>query len=177
MSVRMISLAAIAAAAAAGVAVAAPTVQLAQAQTPAPAAQRPAAPPTRAQLSASIDNAFRQADTNKDGVLSRAEIAAIQTRDLQRAATVQRQRAEAAFKRLDTNNNGSLSLAEYLAGLPAPRAAATPEQLLAQLDADKNGSVSAAEYRNLPLSNFDRADTNKDGTLSAQEAQAARARR
>ena len=58
----------------------------------------------------------------------------------------------------------------------APTAAsATPNgaAIVTKLDANKDGKVSADEYRAPVLGTFDRADTNKDGTLSPAERQAA----
>lgn len=123
-----------------------------------------------------IDARFAELDTNKDGALTTAEIAAAQTRALQQATSMQQQRVEAEFNRLDTNKDKALSLAEFKAAAPTVRASETPAQMVAQIDTNKDGKISPAEYRAPPLATFERADTNKDGTLSAQEAQALRQR-
>lgn len=158
------------------IAAAAPSVQLAQANTQQPA--RPAAqapkPMTRAEFTTSVDARFAAVDTNKDGALSSAEIAAVQQRSLQQAAATQQQRMEAEFRKLDTNKDSQLSMAEFKAAAPGVRASETPAQMIAQIDSDKNGSISAAEYRALPLANFQRMDANKDGIVTPQEVQAAR---
>ena len=45
--------------------------------------------------------------------------------------------------------------------------------MVTQLDKNKDGRVSADEYRAPALARFDTADTNKDGTLSQAEREAA----
>jgi hypothetical protein len=46
--------------------------------------------------------------------------------------------------------------------------------MIAAMDTNKDGKISAAEYRAQPLANFDKADANHDGVLTAQELAAAR---
>jgi Ca2+-binding EF-hand superfamily protein len=121
-----------------------------------------------------LDARFAAIDTNKDGQLSKAEIAAAEAKALQRAQAAEQQRLEAEFRKLDTNHDNQLSLAEFKAAMPAPRLAESPDQMLAALDTNKDGKISAAEYRAPKLANFDRADANHDGILTAQEAAAAR---
>ena len=154
-------------------AMAAPTV----APTPAgQAAQQQQAPKpiTKAEFTANIDARFGAVDSNKDGSLSAAEIGAVQQKALQQAAATQQQRIEAEFKKLDTNKDNQLSIAEFRAAAPGVRASETPAQMLAQIDSNKDGKVSAAEYRALPMTNFERMDTNKDGIVTPQEVDAAR---
>jgi hypothetical protein len=150
-------------------ALAVPAATLAQA----PATQ---APPTRAVMIQNIDARFAEIDTNKDGFLATAEIAAAQTQALQQAMAVQQQRIESEFNKLDTNKDKQLSLAEFKAVAAAVRPSSTPAQMIAGLDSSKDGKVSKDEYRAAPLAGFDRADANKNGTIDAQEAQALRQR-
>jgi hypothetical protein len=42
-----------------------------------------------------------------------------------------------------------------------------------QLDRNSDGKITQDEYRALPLANFDRIDTNKDGTINEAERNAA----
>lgn len=148
----------------------APTPALAQgaAQQQAPATM------TKAEMTKNVDARFAAIDTNKDGVLVKDEIAAVQSKVLEQAQAARQQRMEAEFKKLDTDNNGALSLAEFRLAAPPVRAGETPDQVLAEIDANKDGRVTAIEYRTTPLANFDKLDANKDGTLTAQEVAAAR---
>ena len=154
---------------------------LAAAQT---SAQRPAgtaaaqAPPNRATVIRGLDANFKAIDTNGDGTLNSAELAAAQTKAQQLQRTNMRTRIDAQFTRLDTNKDGQLSRAEFLAAAPNPPA--TPPNganLVARLDLNKDGRVSAEEYRTPIVANFDRMDTNKDGTVTAAERQAAATRK
>ena len=162
----------------AGAALAAPAAQMAQAQTARPAqAQQAPKPMTKGDFTKSLDARFTAVDTNKDGALTRDEIAAVQTRALQQVAVQQQQRIAAEFQRLDTNKDNQLSIAEFRAAAPPVRAEQTPDQMLAQADSNKDGRISVQEYRAPQLANFDRADTNKDGTVTPQEVQARRQQR
>ena len=147
-------------------------------------AQRPAgaaaqqAPPNRATVIRGLDANFKAIDTNGDGTLNSAELAAAQTKAQQLQRTNMRTRIEAQFTRLDTNKDGQLSRTEFLAAAPNPPAAApNGANLVARLDLNKDGRVSAEEYRTPIVANFDRMDTNKDGTVTAAERQAAATRR
>jgi hypothetical protein len=114
----------------------------------------------------------RVLDTDKDGTLSAAELAA--------AAT--------GLLTLDTNSDGALSAEEIHArpaNAPTPPADAparpanatgTPpadrphptDPVMLALDADANGSLSAAEIANAPKS-LAALDLNKDGKLTPDE--------
>ena len=146
----------------------------AQAQTPADPADETPRAMTKAEFTTGMQARFAAIDTNKDGFLTRDEIAAVQANALQRATAAREQRMEAEFKKLDTNNDGSLNLAEFKAAAPAVRPAGTPDAMITQLDANKDGKVSPVEYRTPPLANFDKMDANKDGTITPQELEAAR---
>ena len=117
-------------------------------------------------------------DTNGDGALNSVELAAAQAKTQQHALGAARTRFEAQFTRLDTNKDGTLSKVEFMAAAPPATAGqVNGAALVTQLDKNKDGKVSADEYRAPMLASFDRADTNKDGTISQAERQAAAQRR
>ena len=124
-----------------------------------------------------IDAVFVAADANKDGFADRAELEAVQVKDLSaRKAFVIKQR-EAGFKSLDKDNNGSLSMAEFNAVVAAQPIKTDTAAVLGRFDTNKDSKVSLAENRAPALAQFDRADTNKDGSLSPAEQKAAGSRR
>jgi Ca2+-binding EF-hand superfamily protein len=123
-------------------------------------------------LSSQLDSSFARLDSNSDKSLNTAEIEAAQKRQVAEAQGVIGKRLEAEFARLDGNKDGQLSLAEFKAAAPTPKTAA-PAELLGQLDKNKDGKVTQDEFRATPLANFDRIDTNKDGSISDAEKSAA----
>ena len=150
---------------------------------PAAAAQAGAAPAaatqpvTRMALSSQLDASFKRLDANSDKSLTTAEIEAAQKRQVAEAQGVINQKIEAEFTKLDGNKDGQLTLAEFKAAAPTPKAAPVSE-LLGQFDKNKDGKVTEDEFRSGPLANFDRIDTNKDGTISeAEKAALARQQR
>jgi Ca2+-binding EF-hand superfamily protein len=167
----------VAAAAALAVAPAAVAAQQARTNAPAAAPAKQQVAPTRASLLSSLENNFKALDTNRDGSLSQAELAAAEARAQQQRLTAVRNRVDAQFTKLDTNRDGQLNKAEFMAAAPQKFAPATGAGLLAQLDKNKDKKVSTDEYRAPILTSFDRVDTNKDGTVSTAERQAAQTRR
>lgn len=115
----------------------------AQSDTPAPAA-KPARTAT----------GMMRYDTNKDGVVDRAEWDAGQ---------------EARFKGLDKNGDGKLSPSELAPGGANDRS----DALFKRLDTDKDGSVSQAEFMALAARNFARCDLDKDGKITTAECRQA----
>lgn len=105
--------------------------------------------------------AFREADTNGDGSVSRAEYAAARM---------------ARFDKLDRNGDGAISRDDFgrLIRL-APRLARRIDALLAAADTNYDGRISRAEYAAMPMPLFDRLDLNHDGRIDGQELATARA--
>jgi Ca2+-binding EF-hand superfamily protein len=168
---------------AAGIALAgaAPALAIAApaAPRPAPRAAAPASQPplTRTAIGQSADATFKAFDTNNDGVLSQAELAAAELKVLQQRVAVVHQRLDGEFTKLDTNHDGQLSKAEFMAAAPqTPTTGPNGSSLLGQLDKNHDGKVSPDEFRNPRLAQFDALDSNHDGVISDAEKQAAQAK-
>lgn len=122
------------------------------------------------------DQAFKNRDTNKDNLLSKAEVSGTRLAD--------------AFDRLDTNKDGMLGLEEFQNGRDvmrargdrgprsqAPSAQSINERIETRFkegDANKDGYLSQAEFRARIDARFAALDTNKDGKLSLDEIKAGR---
>ena len=161
----------------AGAALAATAIPAAAfAQTkPAPAQQAPQSE-TRATFTQNVDQAFASADANKDGFVTKDEIQALQTKQLQAMKARETAQISEQFKKLDTNHDNQLSLAEFSAAAE-PLPAAAPDAPIAKLDTNKDGKISRDEYRAPKLADFDKADANHDGTLTVAELKAAMGQR
>lgn len=140
----------------------------------APAAEKAAKPDlTRAEAQAKAEAAFARLDANRDGTLNEADRAA---------------RRAQMFDRIDTNRDGSISRAEFDAmhaghgehgkshgermGRKGPggghHAMMGGAMGMRDLPATREAFVARA------LERFDRADANRDGTLTQAERKAAR---
>lgn len=95
---------------------------------------------------------LRAADTNADGLLSRAEAAALP-------------RLAERFDAIDANGDGQVSFDE----LRGSRHKARGERFLKRLDADNDGKVSKTEALAKATERFERVDANKDGFITADE--------
>jgi Ca2+-binding EF-hand superfamily protein len=124
---------------------------------------------TKAVITKEMQQEFTASDTDKNGKVTLAELTAA-------APAARKASAGQAFERLDANKDKGISLTELTAAAPNLKLGGT-DQFMQRFDADKDGKVTAAEYPKAALAAFDLADTNKDGTLSAQEKQAARKKR
>ena len=138
---------------------------------------------TKAELTAALDARFARLDVNKDGKIDQAD------RDILR-----QQRLDARFAALDTDRNGQISKAEFVAGHEGrqghvgghggldrggpnrggwghrgPGMRGSPDGGMA-----KDGVITRADFMARPLAMFDKADTNHDGKVTAEEMKAAR---
>ena len=100
---------------------------------------------------------LKAADTNGDGLISRAEAAALP-------------RLSERFDAIDANRDGQVSFDE----LRAARRHGPHGGMMKRLDADGDGKVSKAEALAAAEKRFDRVDADKDGFITADEARAAR---
>jgi Ca2+-binding EF-hand superfamily protein len=130
-----------------------------------PAGPKPIA---RAQFLASMDSEFRKMDSDKNGQVTKAEVEQFQQ---QQAVAAAEARNRAQFVKLDTNKNGQLSPAEF-AKLAPPPATTNGQPMLARMDGNRDSQISLGEYRAATLANFDRLDTDKDGTVTPTEMKA-----
>jgi EF hand len=161
---------------------------------------RHAEPLTRAAVQAAVQARFAEVDSDRDGFVTEAEARA--RVEAHRAERRERrgERRAARFARLDANGDGSISRAEFDAR-PALRGEDRADRRegrgqrgerrwrhrgghggmanlglrrFAALDADRDGRISFAEASGRALAMFDRADANRDGTVTAEERRAAR---
>lgn len=102
---------------------------------------------------------FEQADTNQDGIVSKAE------------AT---QYSDARFAFADTNNDGIITQAEADAVMQKHRAEfeQKAQERFANKDTNKDGKLQKSEVPRMPEQMFARLDTDKDGALTPEEMRA-----
>jgi Ca2+-binding EF-hand superfamily protein len=108
---------------------------------------------------------LKAADTNGDGLISRAEAAALP-------------KIAQQFDAIDTNKDGQISMDELRAFHQQQRAAAAAEHFK-RIDTDGDGRISKAEAQaNAPrlFAHFDKLDVNGDGFITPEEMQAVQQR-
>lgn len=146
-----------------------PAAQPPSSRPPAPAAARAAVAVPRSEFIATMDSEFRKMDADKNNILTRKEIEDYE-RSMSAIAIDNRRRA--LFAALDTDRNGTLSSQEF-SRLQLPAAPVSAAPVLTQNDLNRDGQVTLVEYRTAKLGNFDRVDTDKDGSASVAEMKAA----
>ena len=142
----------------------------------------PQAPQTRAEAQARAGEMFARMDANKDGKLDAAD------REARRAGR---------FDKVDGNKDGQISREEFAAhhaGMANHHEGSRHEgghrmgghhgkhggegrmggMMAGMADANGDKAISQQEFTAAALRRFDAVDTNKDGTISAAERQAAR---
>ena len=99
---------------------------------------------------------LQEADTNRDGAVSRAEFNA---------------GVQARFARLDTNRDGSLTREEMRAGRPdrGPGHEGRRGGGHRNADANNDGVIMREEFLAGPSAMFERLDANRDGRLTQEE--------
>jgi len=151
------------------------------------APERPArgADMSREQAAQRAVTAFQRMDANKDGVFDAADREARKAQRHERRA----ERQGARFERLDADKNGSITRAEFDAAYDQQRTGVSERSGDGRrfgkrghrgvrvagfggrglFGADGNKPVTQAEFTAAALERFDRADTNKDATVTASE--------
>ena len=155
-------------------------------------------PLTRAEFIQKVQKHFARLDSNHDGFVTQDEAQASADAMRARMARGMGQRAVAMFDRLDANHDGSITQAEFNAAIASrPQTAGTPrhapswDRLAARFDTNHDGQISRAEFDaaraqreqqmaqtgNAPLHRaglagqmFAKADLNRDGKVSLEEA-------
>ncbi len=121
-----------------------------------------AAPPRATTLPQGAVDRLREADTNGDGSISRAELGVWRV---------------SQWQRMDRNGDGTFSRDD----LPALMRSRWDSDRLVQMrqlyDRNGDGRISRAEFVDGPAPAFEAADINHDGVVTAQEMQALKARR
>lgn len=134
---------------------------IAQTAPAAPAKVRaPMADMTRAQAQTRAETAFARMDANQDGTVDQADRQA---------------RHAQMFDRMDTDRNGSISRAEFDA-MHSKRAAGMGKRMgerRAMMGAAR-GPMTRQAFVDRAMTMFDRADANRDGTVTVTERKAAR---
>lgn len=102
---------------------------------------------------------MENADTDKDGKITRAEYAAV---------------SQGNFDDKDFNKDGVLDKSDWEAKRAACESGATLCGPLAKMDENKDGRVSKAEFMDKPRPMFERVDANKDGVIDQAEMAAAK---
>lgn len=130
-------------------------------------ARAPMAEMTRAQAQERAETVFARRDANRDGTIDRAD------RQVRRGQM---------FERLDTDGNGAISRAEFdamTAKLAADRTerAHAGKQRMARMAARAEraaGPMTRQAFVDRALTRFDRADADRDGTVTPGERKALR---
>jgi Ca2+-binding EF-hand superfamily protein len=140
----------------------------------------------RDELPASYRAAFERIDTNKDGKISREELAQgiaflrpqrrpsdliymlVEMSETDGESQREVQRAYEILRRLDRNKDGKIDADELKAGREHI-ANTRIDFLIKQLDTNKDGRISREEAKGHILANFAKIDLNRDGFIDRAE--------
>jgi Ca2+-binding EF-hand superfamily protein len=165
--------------------------------TPAPHARRSffTSNQNRSEIAAHVEVLFNKLDLNRDGFISKDEIASNQSKFAERMAKSAPKRAARMFDRYDANHDGQITEAEAQAARTSAsgkqrKSSRRASSLFARADANKDGIVTRAEFDSATANGkiklrranmrgsaivrlFDIADSDRDGRVSLAEAQQA----
>jgi Ca2+-binding EF-hand superfamily protein len=153
----------------------------------------------RTDVPAHVQRMFARLDLNRDGHITRDEVAASRAQFEAAMSKSAPKRASRLFNRLDANHDGQITQAEIDAerdarasrgGSTNTRHRAASSTLMGRADSNKDGVITRAEYDSAVAAGkvrvrhanmrgsaiarlFDAADVNKDGRVSLEEAQQA----
>ena len=112
------------------------------------------------QSGSKLEAAFKKADTDNDGTLTKDE-----AKSMPRVAK--------HFAAIDTDKDGTVSLDEIRASMKKSRKAMHVRgvERFKAADTDNDGTLTKGEAKSLPrvAKNFDAIDTDRDGTVSEKE--------
>ena len=137
------------------------------------AAAEESKPVTRIELSDRLDTDYADLDADKDGKVDAAEINARLKKGAEAELEEIKKERDAAFAKFDTDGNGAISKAEFEARAKLPTIKEPDAKpFLDRFDANKDGGISKDEFRAPTMTNFEKLDKDKDGTLSVAEQKA-----
>jgi Ca2+-binding EF-hand superfamily protein len=133
-------------------------------------------PVTRTELSNRLDKDYADLDGNKNGKVDAAEINARLKKDAGARLELIKKERDATFAKFDSDGNGQISKAEFEARAKLPTIKELDAKpFLDRFDTNKDGAISKDEFRTPTMSNFERLDKDKNGTLSVAEQKSASA--
>ena len=150
---------------------------------------------TRAEVQGHVARMFAKGDTNRDGVITKAEADAAHQAmagkrgmkgDRQAMGAMHRDPA-AAFDRIDANRDGMISrdeftrahaqraekMAGHMQGGRGMGGMGMGGKMFERADLNHDGRVTQAEAQKEAFAYFDKVDTNRDGRITPEERQAA----
>ncbi|WP_197489889.1 EF-hand domain-containing protein [Erythrobacter neustonensis] len=134
-----------------------------------------AQPLARAEMLAKVEQRFARLDTDRDGTISAAEMAA--HREARKAARAERLAAMSAEDKARFEARKEARRAAMQERKAARLAAGEPRKKggwLARVDANGDGAVTRDEFAARALLRFDRMDADKNGTVTPEERKASR---